>query len=115
MTTLPPGASLKARNVRRKKSEPSIPPAEIIAPPPKADSKALRIFRATVGVTLVVGIASTVAWGARHYVRTSPRFGVTEIITTGGKHRSPDELATTAGVSKGQNVFTLDLDRARAR
>jgi cell division protein FtsQ len=121
VSTLPPsqhpiGASLKARNVRRKKSEPSIPPAEL---PPvaskKTDGKALRIARAALGVTLVVGIASTVAWGARHYVRTSPRFGVTEIVTTGARHRSPDELATTAGIAKGQNVFTTDLDRARTR
>lgn len=127
MSTLPPsqrpsshpiGASLKARNVRRKRSEPSIPPAELDAPPspPKRDvSMVLRILRGALGVTLVIGIASTVAWGARHYVRTSPRFGVTEIITTGAKHRSPEELATTAGIAKGQNVFTTDLDRARAR
>lgn len=123
MSTLPPsqhpiGASLKARNVRRKKSEPSIPPAELppVAPVPKKDlSKAMRIARGALGVVLVVGIASTVAWGARHYVRTSPRFGVSEIITTGAKHRSPDELATTAGIAKGQNVFTTDLDKARAR
>lgn len=116
--SLPPGASLKARNVRKKKqSEPSIPPAELppVVEKPKAASKVVRIARAALGVGLVVGIASTVAWGARHYVRTSPRFGVTEIVTTGAKHRSPDELATTAGIAKGQNVFTTDLDRARAR
>jgi cell division protein FtsQ len=121
VSTLPPssrpvGASLKARNVRRKQSEPSIPPAEM--PPPakaKSDGKVVRIARAVLGVTLVVGIASTVAWGARHYVRTSPRFGVAEIITTGARHRSPEDLATTAGITKGQNVFTTDLDKARAR
>lgn len=114
--SLPPGASLRARNVRRKKqSEPSIPPAEISQPPSPAASKVVRILRGIAGVTLVVAIASTVAWGARHYVRTSARFGVSEIITTGAKHRSPDELATTAGIAKGQNVFTTDLDKARAR
>lgn len=118
MTTLPPGASLKARNVRRKQSEPSIPPAEVDETPKApsaAVSKLLRIARGVLGAALVIGIASTVAWGARHYVRTSPRFGVTEIVTTGAKQRSPEELATTAGVAKGQNVFTTDLDRARAR
>jgi cell division protein FtsQ len=116
VSTLPPGASLKARNIRRKKqSEPSIPPAEMPPVAPKRDGKVLRVARAALGITLVVGIASTVAWGARHYVRTSARFGVAEIITTGARHRSPDELATTAGIAKGQNVFTTDLDRARAR
>jgi cell division protein FtsQ len=117
VTTLPPGASLKARNVRKKQSEPYIPPAEISSTPAKkgGESKALRIARAAFGVALVASIASTVAWGARHYVRTSPRFGVSEIITTGARHRSPEELAVTAGIAKGQNVFTTDLDRARAR
>jgi cell division protein FtsQ len=109
------GASLKARNIRKKQSEPSIPPTELPPVKPKSDGKLLRIARGVLGITLVVGIASTVAWGARHYVRTSPRFGVTEIITTGARHRSAEELATTAGIAKGQNVFTTDLDRARAR
>jgi cell division protein FtsQ len=114
--SLPPGPSLKARNVRRKKqSEPSIPPTDLPPVAPKTDGKAVRMARTVLGITLVVGIASTVAWGARHYVRTSPRFGVAEIITTGARHRSPEELATTAGIAKGQNVFTTDLDRARAR
>jgi cell division protein FtsQ len=64
---------------------------------------------------MVVGIGSGVAWGARRYVRTSPRFGVTEIVTAGEKRRGPDEIAVTAGVQKGQNIFTIDLDKARAR
>jgi cell division protein FtsQ len=64
---------------------------------------------------MIVGIGSGVAWGARRYVRSSPRFVVSEIVTSGGKHRGPDELAGIAGVAKGQNVFTIDLDRSRAR
>jgi cell division protein FtsQ len=64
---------------------------------------------------LVVGIASGVAWGARRYVRTSQRFSVTEIVTTGGKRRSSDDLASIAGIAKGQNILSLDLDRARGR
>jgi cell division protein FtsQ len=64
---------------------------------------------------MVVGIGTGVAWGARRYVRTSPRFAVSEIITHGGKRRGPDEIASIAGISKGQNVFSIDLDRSRAR
>jgi cell division protein FtsQ len=56
-----------------------------------------------------------VAWGARRYVKTSPRFAVTEVVTTGAKRRSPDDLMAIAGIAKDQNVFTVDLDRARAR
>ncbi len=126
MTTQPPiGASLKARNIRTRPKAPSdpggsIPPASIDPPEakkaaPRGESKALRMLRGVLGVTMVVAIASGVAWGARRYVQTSPRFAVSEIVTTGAKHRTPDELANTAGIAKGQNVFTADLDRARAR
>jgi cell division protein FtsQ len=75
----------------------------------------MRIARGVVGFVMVVGIGGTVAWGARQYVKTSPRFAISEVITTGAKRRSPDELATIAGIAKGQNVFTADLDKARAR
>jgi cell division protein FtsQ len=64
---------------------------------------------------MIAAIGSGVVWGARRYVRGSPRFGVSEIITTGSKHRTPDELFAIANITKGQNVFSIDLERARAR
>jgi cell division protein FtsQ len=64
---------------------------------------------------MIVVIGSSVAWGARRYVRTSPRFAVKEIFTLGGKRRGADDIASIAGIDKGQNVFAIDLDRARAR
>jgi cell division protein FtsQ len=75
----------------------------------------MAVVRAAVGVLMVVGIGTGVVWGARKYVRTSPRFAVSEIVTSGGKRRGPDDLASIAGITKGQNVFSIDLDRARAR
>jgi cell division protein FtsQ len=98
----------------------SVPPSEApIALPAKEarprESRTMRIARGVVGFLMVVGIGGTVAWGARKYVKTSPRFAISEVITTGAKRRSPDELASIAGIAKGQNVFTADLDRARAR
>ncbi len=97
----------------------SIPPVSgDAAPSPRpreGDSRLMGVFRAALGVALVVGIGSGVAWGARRYVRTSPRFGVSEIITSGGKRRSPDDIASIAAISKGQNVFSIDLDKSRAR
>lgn len=98
----------------------SLPPpvsGDVVSQPRRGagDSRALRIFRGIVGLAIVVGIGSGVAWGARRYVRTSPRFAVNEIVTHGGKRRGPDDIASIAGITKGQNVFSIDLDRSRAR
>jgi len=86
-----------------------------VIPAPRSESAAVRIARGVIGFAMVIGIGGTVAWGARRYVKTSQRFAVSEIITTGAKRRNPDELASIAGIAKGQNVFTTDLDGARAR
>lgn len=123
-----------ARNVKRRvqsghdgvprdpQAPASIPPpvsSDVVAPaapkPPASDSQAMRVLRAVFGVVMVVGIGSGVVWGARRYVHTSPRFGVSEIITSGGKRRSPDDIASIAGIAKGENVFAIDLGKARAR
>lgn len=130
-----------ARNIRRSLppgAPPSVPPASSIppAPPsiapvavsskppampsvrpakPKKPSKVFGVFRAVVGLAMIASIGSGVVWGARKYVRTSPRFAVSEIVTTGGKRRGPDEIANIAGVTKGQNVFSIDLERSRAK
>jgi cell division protein FtsQ len=118
----PPSSGLPARNVRRKSSAPpSVPPVEAPSKssskpkPPSTEPRFVRIVRTLAGLALIIGIASAVVWGARRYVKTSPRFAVNEIMTIGGKRRSPDELAAAAGIAKGQNVFSIDLDRARAR
>ena len=111
-----------ARNVRRPaKSAGSIPPpvsGDVVPEQPKkpaGESRVLRVLRAVVGVVMVIAIGSGVVWGARHYVRTSPRFAVNEIITSGGKRRGPEDIASIAGIAKGQNVFSIDLDVARRR
>lgn len=82
---------------------------------PETESRGLRIARSIAGFVMVVGIGLGVAWGARHYVTTSPRFAIGEIITTGAKRRTPEELASIAGLGKGQNIFSIDLDDARSR
>jgi cell division protein FtsQ len=109
------GARRRAPSNKRASDPP--PSATSIAPPsaPKTESKTMRILRGVFGFTMVVAIGGGVAYGARRYVKTSPRFQVSEIVTTGAKRRSPDELASTAGIVKGQNVFTTDLDRARTK
>ena len=73
------------------------------------------IARAVAGVALVASVSSTVAWAARNYVKTSTRFAVKEVVVSGGHHRSADELILQAGIDKGTNIFTLDLDVAKAK
>lgn len=121
-STPPPprsGNTRKKTGPPRKRSAAELPSEPPVAVPVNAatrgESSAMRIARGIVGFMMVVGIGGAVAWGARQYVKTSPRFAVSEIVTTGAKRRSPDELASIAGIAKGQNVFGADLDRARAR
>lgn len=112
-----------ARNVRRPPVETDNASSSKAPPPTSGDgvgrtfseARILRVVRGALGLAMILGIGSGVAWGARRYVRTSARFAVSEIVTAGGKHLGPDEIANAAGIAKGQNVFSLDLDRARAR
>lgn len=76
---------------------------------------AWRVSRVLFGVVLVVGLAGSVAWLARGYVRSTPRFAVSEIVVTGNKRRSAEDVATFAGIEKGANVFLVDLERARQK
>jgi cell division protein FtsQ len=82
---------------------------------PRPPSRILAALRTTLGVVLVVSAALGVAWAARRHVMTSPRFAVTEIDVVGHERRTADAIAAESGVTAGANVFSLDLDSARAR
>jgi len=88
----------------------SPPPAKRAGPP----SRILAALRTTLGIVLVVSAALGVAWAARRHVMTSPRFAVTEIDVLGHERRTADAIAAESGVTAGANVFSLDLDAARA-
>ena len=95
---------------------PPEPEPEIAAPPPpNPPSRFAAVARAGLGIALVIGVSTTAALGARRYVTSTPRFAVKEIDVSGNARRTPDDVATEAGITKGENVFALDLDRARAR
>jgi len=95
---------------------PPEPEPEMLEPsPPRPPSRLAGIARAAFGIALVVGVSVTAALGARRYVTTTPRFGVKDVDVTGNARRTADDIASEAGIAKGQNIFSLDLDRARAR
>jgi cell division protein FtsQ len=92
------------------------PEPEVSAPPPPpAPSRLGNILRATAGIALVLTVSVTAALGARRYVTTTPRFAVKTIDVSGNVRRSADDVSSEAGVADGANVFSLDLERARAR
>jgi cell division protein FtsQ len=92
-----------------------VPPIPIEERPPRIVSKVERAFRTLAGFVLVIGISSSVAYGARRYVKTTPRFAVSEILVDGAKHRSESEIMGEAGIAMGTNIFGVDLDGARAK
>ncbi|HEX8795335.1 MAG TPA: FtsQ-type POTRA domain-containing protein [Polyangiaceae bacterium] len=105
------------RRVREPLRE-SVPPAAEIAVPSSAQrgpSRWARVARTVLGCALVVASSALVAWAARRYVMTSPRFAVTDVEVLGNERRTPDAVSAESGISVGTNVFALDLDAARAR
>jgi len=74
-----------------------------------------RALQAITGFALIAGVSVSVAYAARHYVTHSPRFGVTDIEVVGARSRTAETVADEAGVAKGQNIFSVDLDEARTR
>ncbi|MBV9948925.1 MAG: FtsQ-type POTRA domain-containing protein [Myxococcales bacterium] len=86
-----------------------------VAPPPRAPSRFWPAFRAACGVAVIALASAALAWGARRYVTTSRRFALTRVDVRGSERRTPAALAEETGLALGANVFSLDLDGARAR
>lgn len=63
-----------------------------------------------VGIVIVVGASAGVAWAARKYVLTSPRFAVKTIAVEGAARTTPERIAEAGGVAVGDNVLAADLE-----
>lgn len=75
-------------------------------------SRGLSLF---AGAAVVVASSIGVAWGARRYLLSSPRFAIRTVLVEGAERRSAADVAASGGVKVGSNIFALDLDGARAR
>lgn len=73
------------------------------------------VLKTALGIAAVVGASVGVAWGAKRYMMTSPRFNVKTVAIEGNTRLSPEEVARTGGIAIGDNVFALDLDDARRK
>jgi cell division protein FtsQ len=87
------------------------------APPGDAGSsrRVWEGLRAAASIVATMATALACVWGLVRYTRTSPRFAVRSIEAHGAIHRSSVDLARLAGISQGQNIFSVDLETARVR
>ncbi|MFO0759718.1 MAG: FtsQ-type POTRA domain-containing protein [Byssovorax sp.] len=94
------------------------PATTTVRPPPgkkkaptlrERGGKALRAAQLALGVVVVIAASVAVAWGARRYVMSSPRFAIRTVLVDGEKKRSATAVASLAGVEVGKNIFALDL------
>lgn len=94
---------------------PEARPEETAAPAPRKPPSAFALaLKDAGGVALVIATAVGVAYGAERYITSSPRFAVADVIVTGNHFRTEEQVLTTAGIGVGENVFSIDLDRAQA-
>jgi cell division protein FtsQ len=94
---------------------PSVPLAGSGGRKAAGTSRVFAVARALVGGALIVTLSGAVAWAVRRHIVQSARFAVTDIVVAGERQRPAEALLEEAGLARGVNVFTVDLDRARAR
>ncbi len=124
-----PSVAPPQRNSRRPPPEsndaasPEPPPArstaESVKPAPRPSGprfprlgRALTAAKVALGAVIVIGASAGVAWGAKRYVTTSPRFAVKTITVEGNARLSPQDVAREGGLEVDSNVFAVDLDAA---
>ena len=91
------------------------PPAPPRSDKPKAKGSRVRATLQMIGGAAIVLAASIgVAYGARRYITSSPRFAVRTVLVDGAHRRSATQIANGGGVAVGKNIFALDLKQAGA-
>ncbi|MCC6553803.1 MAG: FtsQ-type POTRA domain-containing protein [Polyangiaceae bacterium] len=77
-------------------------------------SAGLRWIQLCAGVAVVLAASIAVAWGARRYVMSSPRFAIRTVLVDGAQRRSAEQVASAGGIEVGKNIFVLDPATAGA-
>lgn len=87
------------------------PPSRSGAPGPirRFAGRFARTAQLAIGVAVVLTASIAVAWGARRYLTTSPRFSVRTVVVDGNHRRTAPQIAAAGGVAVGKNIFALDL------
>lgn len=94
----------------------SVRPPPGSAPPKKriTETRAFKALQLVTGVIIVAAASISVAYGARRYVMTSPRFAVKTVAVDGARRRTALQVARSGGLEIGKNVFGLNLAQAGA-
>ncbi len=95
-------------------SPPPPPATSTTVKPPAPARKLPRTLALVLGVCVVLSASIAVAWGARRYITTSPRFGIRSVLVDGNHRLSADDIAARGGVTIGRNIFEVDLETAGA-
>ncbi|APR75018.1 Cell division protein FtsQ [Minicystis rosea] len=91
------------------------PPAPPKSEKPKGKGgSALRMLQMVGGAAIVLAASIGVAYGARRYITSSPRFAVRTVLVDGVHRRTATQVANGGGVAVGKNIFALDLKQAGA-
>lgn len=106
----PPATSVSVRPPR--------PPVKGGSPgdarPARPMSRHFRALQLLAGAAVVLIASTAVAWGARRYIVSSPRFAVRTVLVDGVLRRTAEQVASSGGIEVGKNIFTLDLELASA-
>src|SRR5207244_2204490 len=87
-------------------SEPQPPKPK---PPTRPWLQRLSLF---TGVMVVMAASVLVAWGLRRYLHHSPRFSIATVDVQGNHRLTPLQIAKSAGITTGDNIFDLDEEHA---
>lgn len=88
-------------------------PAKPRAPAPPV-ARHLGWLELLAGVTVVLAASIAVAWGARRYVVSSPRFAIRTVLVDGAQRLRAEQVASAGGIEVGKNIFALDPATAGA-
>lgn len=77
--------------------------------------KAVSLGKVVAGIAIVASASLGVAWGAKRYMTTSPRFSIKTVQIDGIERKSAQEIADLGGFYLGDNVFGVDLEEARRK
>src|SRR5690606_30969396 len=82
-------------------------------PSPKPRGRVLNVLRGVAGVLFALAISIACVIGLVRYTHESPRFAIDTIEVTGTVQRTPEEVMQRGKIQRGDNIFALDLEKAR--